>query len=164
MDVKQSTRRPQGRGARLPPWVRPPPLWAPRGSTDLLLPPIYTYVPRKHPGSNRNTISTTITFCIREIPSWNLRKCDLLIRSDPGDLDPPSKSHEVVARVGAPPQGAPPASWAPRSSTDVLLPPIYTYVPPNDQKRNQNPNSTAATFCIHEIPSWACSGAPPRGH
>ena len=26
-------------------------LWAPRGSTDLLLPPIYTYVPRKHPGA-----------------------------------------------------------------------------------------------------------------
>ena len=32
-------------GARLPPWARPPPSWAPRGSTDLLLPPIYTYVP-----------------------------------------------------------------------------------------------------------------------
>ena len=27
--------------------------------------------------------------------------------------------------------GRAPASWAPRSSTDVLLPPIYTYVPPN---------------------------------
>ena len=26
-------------------WARPPPSWAPRGSTDLLLPPIYTYVP-----------------------------------------------------------------------------------------------------------------------
>ena len=25
--------------------ARPPPSWAPRGSTDLLLPPIYTYVP-----------------------------------------------------------------------------------------------------------------------
>ena len=24
--------------------ARPPPLWAPRGSTDLLLPPIYTYI------------------------------------------------------------------------------------------------------------------------
>ena len=39
-------------------------------------------------------------------------------------------------------------------STDVLLPPIYTYVPPNDQIRSQNPNSTAAIFRIHEIPSW----------
>ena len=57
---------------------------------------------------------------------------------------------EEVTRVG----GAPPTSWAPCCSTDVLLPPIYTYVPPNDQNRSQKPNSTAATFCIHEIPSW----------
>ena len=57
---------------------------------------------------------------------------------------------EAVTRVG----GAPPASWAPCCSTDVLLPPIYTHVPPNDQNRSQKPNSTAATFCIHEIPSW----------
>ena len=48
----------------------------------------------------------------------------------------------------------PSASWAPRRSTDVLLPPIYTYVPPNEQNRSQKPNSTAASFCIHEIPSW----------
>ena len=52
------------------------------------------------------------------------------------------------------PLGPPPPSWAPRCSTDVLLPSIYTYVPPNDQRRSQNPNSTAVTFCIHEIPSW----------
>ena len=57
---------------------------------------------------------------------------------------------EAVTRV----EGAPPTSWAPRSSTDVLLPPICTYVPPLDQRRSQKPNSTAATFCIHEIPSW----------
>ena len=38
---------------------------------------------------------------------------------------------EEVTRVeGAPPLGAPPASWAPCCSTNVLLPPIYTYVPP----------------------------------
>ena len=59
-----------------------------------------------------------------------------------------------VTRVEGAPLGAPPASWAPRSSTDVLLPPIYTYVPPLDQRRSQKPNSTAATSCIHEIPSW----------
>ena len=53
-----------------------------------------------------------------------------------------------------PPWARPPPSWAPRCSTDVLLPPIYTYVPPNDQIRRQKPNSTAATFCTHEIPSW----------
>ena len=51
-------------------------------------------------------------------------------------------------------QAHPPPSWAPCCSTDVLLPPIYTHVPPNDQKRSKNPNSTAVTFCIPEIPSW----------
>ena len=50
---------------------------------------------------------------------------------------------EAVTRVG----GA-------RCSSGVLLPPIYTHVPPNDQNRSQKPNSTAATFCIHGIPSW----------
>ena len=59
-------------GARLPPWARPPPSWAPRGSTDLLLPPIYTYVPRNHRGAPRNPTSTTATFCTCEIPSWGL--------------------------------------------------------------------------------------------
>ena len=53
-----------------------------------------------------------------------------------------------------PPRAHPPPSWAPCCSTVVLLPPIYTNVPPNDQIRSQNHNSTAATFCIHEIPSW----------
>ena len=62
--------------------------------------------------------------------------------------------NEESTRQGAPPQARPPPSWGPRCSTDVLLPPIYTHVPPNNQKWSQNPNSTAATFCIHEIPSW----------
>ena len=52
----------------------PPPSWAPRASTDLLLPPIYIHVPRKHPGALRKTISTATTFRIREIPSWSLRR------------------------------------------------------------------------------------------
>ena len=60
-------------------------------------------------------------------------------------------AHEVGGRL--PPQARPPPSWAPCCSTDVLLPPIYTYVPPNDQIRSQKPNSTAATFCTSEIPS-----------
>ena len=61
-------------------------------------------------------------------------------------------AHEVG---GAPtPQARPPPSWGPCCSTDVLLPPIYTYVPPNDQIRSQKPNSTTATFCTREIPSW----------
>ena len=57
---------------------------------------------------------------------------------------------EEVTRVG----GAPPASWAPWCSTNVLLPHIYTYVPPTDRGQSKKPNSTAATFCIREIPSW----------
>ena len=61
---------------------------------------------------------------------------------------------EVGYEGGGAPLGAPPPSWAPCCSTDVLLPPIYTYVSSNDQNRSQKPNSTAATFCIHEIPSW----------
>ena len=87
---------------------------------------------------------------------WNLRERDFWNERDPEDLDPTSRKlpgrHEVG---GAPtPWARPPPSWAPCCSTDVLLPPIYTYVPPNDQIRSQKPNSTAATFCTHEIPSW----------
>ena len=47
VDVKKETRRPRGRRA-LPGGIgAPPPSWASRGSTDLLLPPIYisTYPP-----------------------------------------------------------------------------------------------------------------------
>src|SRR3954462_14470085 len=63
---------------------------------------------------------------------------------------PRQERKEVATRV----EGAPPASWATLCSTDVLLPPIYTHVPPNDQIRSQKPHSTAATFCTHKIPSW----------
>ena len=59
-------------GAPTPPLGAPSPLWAPRGSTDLLLPPIYVHIPRKHPGAPRNPISTAATFCTQEIPSWGL--------------------------------------------------------------------------------------------
>ena len=52
--------------------ARPPPSWAPRCSTDLLLPPIYIHIPRKHPGAPQNPISTAATFCTQEIPSWGL--------------------------------------------------------------------------------------------
>ena len=62
--------------------ARPPPSWAPRGSTDLLLPPIYIHIPRKHPGAPRNPISTTATFCTLEIPSWSLFR-----RSAGGGID-----------------------------------------------------------------------------
>ena len=59
-------------GARLPPWARPPPSWAPHCSTDVLLPPIYTHIPWKHHIQSQNPISTATTFCTREIPSWGL--------------------------------------------------------------------------------------------
>ena len=57
------------------PYGRAPISWAPQAATDVLLPPIYNYVPRKHQGAPRKTISTAATFCIREIPSWSLRRC-----------------------------------------------------------------------------------------
>ena len=110
-------------------------------------------------------------FCRKRISNrvqteWNLRERDFWNEQDPGDLDPTSSnqqgSHEVGGR-GYPPRALPPPSWAPCCSTDVLLPPIYTHVPPNDQIRIQKPNSTAATFCTHEIQSWGLSGAPPDG-
>ena len=41
--------------------------------------------------------------------------------------------HEEATRQ----EGAPPPSWAPRSSTDVLLPPIYTHIPENIQEHHE---------------------------
>ena len=87
---------------------------------------------------------------------WNLRERDFPTERDPGDLDPTPRSarggHEGGGR---PPLGAPPASWPLCCSTDVLLPPIYTYVPRKHQKRPRKTISTAVTFCIREIPSWS---------
>ena len=74
VQVKKLPRRPRGWRAS-PYWARPPISWAPRASTDVLFPPIYTHVPRKHQGRPRKAISTIVTFCIREIPSWSLRRC-----------------------------------------------------------------------------------------
>ena len=70
--VKKATRKPRGRGARLPPCARPPPSWAPCCSTDVLLPPIYTYVPPNDQKRSQKPNSTATTFCTREIPSWGL--------------------------------------------------------------------------------------------
>ena len=53
---------------------------------------------------------------------------------------------------------------APRGSTDLLLPPIYTYVPPNHRGAPRKPNSTAATFYTREIPSWGLFRRPAGGH
>ena len=86
VDVKEATRRPRGR-RKCPKRVgMPPPSWAPHGSPDLPPSPIYIYVPRKHPGAPRKTISTAATFCIREIPSWSLRRFSAEGGSDHGGL------------------------------------------------------------------------------
>ena len=77
-------------GARLPPWARPPPSWAPHGSTDLLLPPIYTYVPPNHQQRSQNPISTTATFCTQEISSWGLFRS-----SAGGDIDLGGPLHQL---------------------------------------------------------------------
>ena len=60
--VRGVTRNPHGRGAcptpwaRPPPWAHPPASWAPRSSTDVLLPPIYTYVSPYDQGGAKNLI------------------------------------------------------------------------------------------------------------
>ena len=58
---------------------------------------------------------------------WNLRERDFLNKRDPGDLEWMSRKKRGghVAGRRAYPLGAPPPSWAPRSSTKLLLPPIY---------------------------------------
>ena len=78
---EQATRR-----EATPPYRAPPVSWAPRAATDVLLPLIFTCVPRKHPGAPRNTISTIVTFCIREIPSWSLRRHSVRGGIDHGGL------------------------------------------------------------------------------
>ena len=67
-------------------WAHLPPSWAPRSSTDLLLPPIYTHIPWKHPGEPRNPFSTAATFCTREIPSWGLFRWSAIGGFDHGGL------------------------------------------------------------------------------
>ena len=75
VDVKQQMRRPRGCPARPRGVGAPPPSWAPRGSPKLPPLPIYIYVPGKHPGAPRKTISSAATLCIREMPFWSFRRC-----------------------------------------------------------------------------------------
>src|SRR4051812_49431798 len=68
----------------------------------------------------------------------NLREHDFWNERGPDDLDPTSRQQPEGHEVGVcayTPQARPPPSRVPRCSTDVLLPPIYTYVPPNYQIR-----------------------------
>src|SRR3989337_3210104 len=52
--------------------ARPPPLWAPRVSPDLIPSPIYTLICPNHQRHPRKDFSTAATFCTREIPSRGL--------------------------------------------------------------------------------------------
>ena len=67
---------------------------------------------------------------LREHRFWNKR--------NPGDLEWTSRkqrgSHEVGVRAQG--VGAPPPSWAPRSSIDVLLSPIYILLYPKNIQGN----------------------------
>ena len=84
---------------------------------------------------------------------------DFRYKRDPEDLEWTSRNHRGGHEAGARPL----LSWAPRGSTDLLLPPIYTYVPPNHRRAPRKPNSIAATFCTCEIPSWGLFRHPARG-
>ena len=72
VEVWNSTRRPRGWWARPGGQARHPPSWAPRSSTDVLLPPIYSQISQNHQREPRNHFSTAATFCTREIPSVDL--------------------------------------------------------------------------------------------
>ena len=83
-------------GRRACPLGAPPPSWAPRSSTDLLLPPIHTHIPRNQPGAPRNPISTAATFCTREIPSWGLFR-----RSAGGGIDHGGLLHQYINTIAS---------------------------------------------------------------
>ena len=71
------------------------------------------------------------------------------------DLDPTSG-----AKGGAHEGGGRPLGRAPLPRGPLEAPPTYFFLlyiptyPPNDRGRSQKRNSTTATFCIHEVPSW----------
>ena len=87
---------------------------------------------------------------------WNLREDLFWNKCNPGDLEWRSRKQQGGHEVGRRAQGvgAPPPSWAPRSSIDLLLSPIYTLIPWKHPGEPRNHFSTATTFCTHEIPSW----------
>src|SRR6266536_3390830 len=57
------------------------------------------------------------------------------------------ESHEAATRM----EGAPPPLWAPRDSTDLFIPPIYSHISLYQQYYPRKYISTAATFCTREI-------------
>ena len=97
---------------------------------------------------------------------WNLRERDFLNKCDPGDLEWASRNNQGGHEAGGVPTPwvRPPPLWAPCCSTDVLLPPIYIHEPRKHPGAPRKPNSTAATFCTQEIPSWGLFWSSAGGH
>ena len=87
---------------------------------------------------------------------WNLLERDFWNKRDPEDLEWKSSNQRGVHEAGGAPTplGASSPSWAPRCSTDLLLPPIYIHIPQKHPGAPRNPISIATTFCTQEIPSW----------
>ena len=92
---------------------------------------------------------------------WNLRERDFLTERDLGDLDPAPRNK----RGGH--EGAPLGRAPCLMGSSLLLrrtSSSYIYLrTPNEQGWSQKPNSTAATFCIHEIPSWGLFRSSAEG-
>ena len=87
------------------------------------------------------------TNAIQKTWSWSLELCEGATRQE-----------------GAPRGvGTPPPSWDPRSSTDVLLSPIYILIPWKHPGEPRNHFSTATTFCTVRSPLGTFSGDLPEG-
>ena len=90
---------------------------------------------------------------------WNFRESYFWNKCDPGDLEWTSRKNKEATRQ----EGAPPPSWSPRSSTDLLLPPIYVHIP------RKHPGAPRTLFPSPQpsVPKrshlGAFSGAPPEG-
>ena len=81
---------------------------------------------------------------------WNLWDRDFPTERDPGAWTLLQVVPEEVTRV----EGAPPYLVGP-SELHRHTPSSYIYLCiPKRSEQEPKPNSTAATFCIHEIPSW----------
>ena len=60
-------------------------------------------------------------------------------------------------------EGAPPPLWAPRSSTDLLLSPIYTLIPWNLRREHETPSPPPQPFVSVRSHRGAFSGDLPEG-
>ena len=92
-----------------------------------------------------------------ELFFWNKR--------DLRDLEWTSRNQRGGHKAGrrACPLGAPPPSWAPRSSTDLLLPPIYTHILRKHPGTQYISSSAAASLYSHQKPIGTLFRHPARG-